>query len=118
MDSGEECPIRLFAKEGLRYHFASEDIYVSDVMKEKADTSSNLKHSIPKIMFKVLRVSLKLVLMVLKVIAQMGLRNQLLHTFYNKRIDGHGSSIENRAIFSLEVVDALIEAIGMKKVTI
>jgi len=34
----------------------------------------------------------------------------------NNRTDGYGGSIENRSRFALEVVDAVVEAVGAKKV--
>lgn len=43
---------------------------------------------------------------------------QFLHENSNNRTDEYGGSIENRARFVLEVVDALIEAIGASKVGI
>lgn len=46
------------------------------------------------------------------------LLDQFLHENSNLRTDEYGGSIENRARFSLEVVDALIEAIGADKVGI
>lgn len=46
------------------------------------------------------------------------LLDQFLHENTNKRTDEYGGSIENRARFSLEIVDALIYAIGADKVAI
>ncbi|KAL6950251.1 hypothetical protein ACO0QE_000927 [Hanseniaspora vineae] len=46
------------------------------------------------------------------------LLNQFLDPISNKRTDKYGGSIENRARFTLEVVDALIDAIGADKVGI
>lgn len=36
----------------------------------------------------------------------------------NKRTDGYGGSIENRARFAFEVVDAVVEAVGAERVGI
>ena len=44
--------------------------------------------------------------------------NQFLDSLSNKRTDKYGGCIENRARFTLEVVDALIDAIGAEKVGI
>nr|4RNX_A Chain A, NADPH dehydrogenase 1 [Saccharomyces pastorianus]4RNX_B Chain B, NADPH dehydrogenase 1 [Saccharomyces pastorianus] len=44
------------------------------------------------------------------------LLNQFLDPHSNTRTDEYGGSIENRARFTLEVVDALVEAIGHEKV--
>lgn len=44
------------------------------------------------------------------------LPDQFLHENSNNRTDNYGGSIENRARFTLEIVDALIAAIGTDKV--
>ncbi|ANB12936.1 Oye2p [Sugiyamaella lignohabitans] len=46
------------------------------------------------------------------------LLDQFLHENTNQRTDEYGGSIENRARFTLEVVDALVEAIGADRVGI
>ncbi len=43
------------------------------------------------------------------------LPDQFLQDVSNKRTDEYGGSIENRARFSLEVMDAIVAAIGAKK---
>lgn len=43
---------------------------------------------------------------------------QFLNPFVNNRIDEYGGSIENRSRFLLEIVDAVIEAVGNEKVGI
>jgi NADPH2 dehydrogenase len=50
--------------------------------------------------------------------AHMYLLDQFLQASSNKRTDEYGGSIENRAKFMLEVVDACIEAVGADKVAI
>lgn len=44
--------------------------------------------------------------------------DQFINTASNIRTDAYGGSIENRARFALEVVDAIVKAIGAKKVAI
>lgn len=44
--------------------------------------------------------------------------DQFINTSSNVRTDQYGGSIENRARFALEVVDAVVESIGIKKVAI
>ncbi|KAI8077827.1 uncharacterized protein BX664DRAFT_343583 [Halteromyces radiatus] len=44
--------------------------------------------------------------------------DQFINTSSNKRTDRYGGSIENRARFALEVVDAVVSAIGAKKTSI
>jgi NADPH2 dehydrogenase len=46
------------------------------------------------------------------------LLDQFLQQISNKRTDEYGGSIENRARFMLEVVDAIVEAIGAERVAI
>ena len=50
--------------------------------------------------------------------AHMYLLDQFLQASSNKRTDEYGGSIENRAKFLLEVVDACIEAVGAERVAI
>lgn len=44
--------------------------------------------------------------------------DQFINSSSNHRDDQYGGSIENRARFALEIVDAVVEAIGVKKVGI
>lgn len=44
--------------------------------------------------------------------------DQFLQDVVNKRTDNYGGSIENRARFSLEVIDAVVKAVGAKKTAI
>ncbi|KAI8060232.1 hypothetical protein BC940DRAFT_280980 [Gongronella butleri] len=44
--------------------------------------------------------------------------DQFINTSSNTRTDEYGGSIENRARFALEVVDAVVEAVGASKVAI
>lgn len=44
--------------------------------------------------------------------------DQFINTSSNVRTDRYGGSIQNRARFALEVVDAVVEAVGAKKVAI
>jgi 2,4-dienoyl-CoA reductase-like NADH-dependent reductase (Old Yellow Enzyme family) len=46
------------------------------------------------------------------------LLDQFINTSSNKRTDEYGGSIENRARFSLEVVDALVETLGADRVAV
>ena len=43
---------------------------------------------------------------------------QFLKECVNKRTDGYGGSAEKRARFALEVVDAVVKAVGPKKTSI
>lgn len=44
--------------------------------------------------------------------------DQFIQDVSNKRIDKYGGSIENRARFTLEVVDAIIKAVGANKTAV
>ena len=44
--------------------------------------------------------------------------DQFLQDVTNKRTDEYGGSIENRARFALEVVDAIVERVGAERVGI
>lgn len=44
--------------------------------------------------------------------------DQFINTSSNIRTDEYGGSIENRCRFALEVVEAVVEAVGIKKVAI
>ena len=44
--------------------------------------------------------------------------NQFLHETVNNRTDEYGGSIENRARFALEIIEACVKAIGASKVGI
>lgn len=44
--------------------------------------------------------------------------DQFINTSSNKRIDQYGGSIENRSRFALEVIDAVVDAIGEEKTAI
>ena len=41
--------------------------------------------------------------------------DQFLEEVVNKRTDAYGGSVENRARFALEVVDAVVAAVGAKR---
>lgn len=43
---------------------------------------------------------------------------QFLHEVVNNRTDEYGGSIENRSRFALEILDAVVKAVGPKKVGI
>jgi NADPH2 dehydrogenase len=50
--------------------------------------------------------------------AQGYLIDQFLQDMTNKRTDNYGGSIENRARFGLEIVDAIVEKIGAERTAI
>ncbi|CCD24901.1 alkene reductase NDAI_0E00850 [Naumovozyma dairenensis CBS 421] len=115
------------ARDGLRYDSASDDLYMDDEMKEKAIKSNNPQHGITK---DEIKQYVKDYVQGAKNAVEAGadgveihsansyLLNQFLDPISNHRTDEYGGSIENRARFTLEVVDALIEAVGPERVGI
>nr|AEP22544.1 old yellow enzyme [Kazachstania lodderae] len=115
------------ARDGLRYDSASDDIYMDEEQKERAIKSNNLQHGITKDEIKQYiedyvqgaKNSIAAGADGVEIhSANSYLLNQFLDPISNKRTDEYGGSIENRARFALEVVDALIDAIGSEKVAI
>ena len=117
----------VLARDGLRYDSASDDLYMDDGMKEQALKSKNPQHGLTK---DEIKQYIKDYIQAAKNAIEAGadgveihnangyLLNQFLDPISNHRTDEYGGSIENRARFTLEVVDALIEAVGANKVGI
>ena len=115
------------ARDGLRYDSASDDLYMDDGMKEMALKSKNPQHGLTK---DEIKQYVRDYVQAAKNAIEAGadgveihnangyLPNQFLDPISNHRTDEYGGSIENRARFTLEVVDALVEAVGADKVGI
>lgn len=115
------------ARDGLRYDSASDGVYMSEEQKERALKANNPQHGITK---DEIKQYIKEYVQAAKNSIAAGadgveihsangyLLNQFLDPISNKRTDEYGGSIENRSRFVLEVVDAVVEAIGHKKVGI
>ncbi|KAK5962329.1 alkene reductase PWA37_000371 [Arxiozyma heterogenica] len=115
------------ARDGLRYDSASDNVYMSEEQKERALKANNPQHGITK---EEIKQYIKEYVEAAKNSIAAGadgveihsansyLLNQFLDPISNKRTDEYGGSIENRSRFVLEVVDAIVEAIGHKKVGI
>ncbi|CAB4255265.1 similar to Saccharomyces cerevisiae YHR179W OYE2 Conserved NADPH oxidoreductase containing flavin mononucleotide (FMN), homologous to Oye3p with different ligand binding and catalytic properties [Maudiozyma barnettii] len=115
------------ARDGLRYDSASDGVYMDDESKEKAEKSKNPQHGITKDEIKqyikeyiqAAKNSLAAGADGVEIHSANGyLLNQFLDPMSNHRTDEYGGSIENRSRFALEVVDALVDAIGEDKVGI
>ncbi|QLG74980.1 hypothetical protein HG535_0H03070 [Zygotorulaspora mrakii] len=115
------------ARDGLRYDSASDAVYMDAEQEEKANKANNPQHGITKDEIKqyiadyvhAAKNSIEAGADGVEIHAANGyLLNQFLDPISNKRTDGYGGSIENRARFTLEVVDAVVEAIGADKVGI
>ena len=117
----------ILARDGLRYDSASDDLYMDDGMKEQALESKNPQHGITK---DEIKQYIKDYVQAAKNAIEAGadgveihnangyLLNQFLDPISNHRTDEYGGSIENRARFTLEVVDAVVEAVGVDRVGI
>ncbi|CCH43467.1 NADPH dehydrogenase 2 [Wickerhamomyces ciferrii] len=117
----------VLAKDGLKYISATSDNYMDEESKKIALESKNPIHglTIPEIKehianyVKAAKNSLEAGADGVEIHSANGyLLNQFLDANSNKRTDEYGGSIENRARFTLEVVDAVVEAIGSSKVGI
>lgn len=115
------------ARDGLRYDSASDEVYMDDAQKERAIKSNNRQHGITKDeiqqyikdFVQAANNSIAAGADGVEIHSANGyLLNQFLDPISNKRTDEYGGSIENRARFVLEVVDALVESIGPEKVGI
>lgn len=124
---GRQAYADSLARDGLRYDSASDGVYMDDELKEKAFRSNNPQHGLTKDEIKqyvkdyvqAARNAIEAGADGVEIHSANGyLLNQFLDPISNKRADEYGGSIENRARFTLEVVDALIEAVGHDKVAI
>ncbi|CCH43468.1 NADPH dehydrogenase 3 [Wickerhamomyces ciferrii] len=115
------------AEDGLQYIGATTDVYMDEDSKKAALDAKNPIHglTIPEIKehvanyVKAAKNALEAGADGVEIHSANGyLLNQFLDPNSNKRTDEYGGSIENRAKFTLEVVDALVEAIGNEKVGI
>lgn len=124
---GRQAFPELMARDGLRYDSASPDQYWSEEVEETSLKAGIEQHGITKDEIKqyikdYVESSKKIIAAGADGVeihsANSYLLQQFINASSNKRTDEYGGSIENRARFSLEVVDALIETIGSEKVAI
>ncbi|CCF58166.1 hypothetical protein KAFR_0E00120 [Kazachstania africana CBS 2517] len=113
------------AGDGLRYVSASDDVYIDPVREEIAMYANNQQHGLTKEEIKsfvadfanAAKNSIKAGADGVEVHSAFGfILNQFLDPKSNKRTDGYGGSIENRSRFTLEVIDACIDAVGAERV--
>ncbi|QLG72993.1 hypothetical protein HG535_0E00770 [Zygotorulaspora mrakii] len=124
---GRQAFADTLARDGLRYDSASDEVYMSEEQEERAKKSDNPQHGITK---EEIKQYIKDYVQAAKNSIAAGadgveihsangyLLNQFLDPISNKRTDEYGGTIENRARFTLEVVDAVVDAIGADKVGI
>ncbi|EDO19585.1 hypothetical protein Kpol_1018p121 [Vanderwaltozyma polyspora DSM 70294] len=124
---GRQSYADTLARDGLRYDSASDEVYMSAEQEALAKKSNNPQHGLTK---DEIKQYIKEYVQAAKNVIGVGadgveihsangyLLNQFLDPISNKRTDEYGGSIENRARFTLEVVDAVVEAIGHERVGI
>ncbi|SCU93785.1 LADA_0G04896g1_1 [Lachancea dasiensis] len=124
---GRAAPPANLKRDGLRYDSASEGQYENEESKSEAEKSGNLLHGITKMEIKqyisdyvqASKNAIEAGADGVEIHSANGyLLNQFLDPISNKRNDEYGGSIENRARFTLEVFDAIADAIGHDKVGI
>ncbi|EJS41395.1 oye3p [Saccharomyces arboricola H-6] len=115
----------VLARDGLRYDCACDEVYINDTLQDTAKKANNPAHSLSKEDIKqyvkeyihAAENSIAAGADGVEIHSANGyLLNQFLDPHSNKRTDEYGGSIENRARFTLEVVDALTNAIGAERV--
>ncbi|SJM86921.1 probable NADPH dehydrogenase 2 [Zygosaccharomyces bailii] len=124
---GRQASPGVMAQKGLRYDSASDNVYLSRGMENMAAKIKNPQHGITCAEIK---EYIKGFVDAAKNVIECGadgveinnadgyLLNEFLDPVSNKRTDEYGGSIENRARFTLELVDALLDAVGPEKVGI
>lgn len=124
---GRQAPPAALKENGLRYDSASDGIYMNKESEEQAIKSNNPQHGLTK---DEIKQYIKDYVRVSKESIENGadgveihsangyLLNQFLDPNSNKRTDEYGGSVENRARFTLEVVDAVVDAVGAEKTAI
>ncbi|CCK72692.1 alkene reductase KNAG_0L00690 [Huiozyma naganishii CBS 8797] len=124
---GRQAIPSAMARDGLRYDSASDDLYIDEETKKAAFDAGIKQHGITKSEIKqyiaeyvhAAKNSIEAGADGVEIhSANSYILNQFLDPISNHRTDEYGGSIENRARFSLEVVDALINAIGAERVGI
>lgn len=124
---GRQAFPECMARDGLRYDSASDDVYMNEETKQAAIKAGIKQHGITKDEIK--QYIKEYVESSKKIIASGAdgveihsangyLLQQFINASSNKRTDEYGGSIENRARFTLEVVDALVDVIGAERVAI
>ncbi|CAL9733956.1 NADPH dehydrogenase 2 [Monosporozyma servazzii] len=115
------------ARDGLKLVSASDDIYVDEEQREKALKAKNPQRALTKDEIKqhvadyvqAAKNAIGAGADGIEVMAANGfLLNQFIDPISNHRTDSYGGSIENRSRLILEVIDAIVEAIGNERVAI
>ncbi|GAV50298.1 hypothetical protein ZYGR_0U01540 [Zygosaccharomyces rouxii] len=125
--AGRSADLEVLAKNDLRYDSATDNLYMNREMEEKAAKLQLAQHGITQQEINeyirdwvhAAKNSIKAGANGVEIHAANGyLLNQFLDPISNHRTDKYGGSIENRSRFPLEIVDAIIDAIGASKIGI
>lgn len=125
--AGRNADLEVLSRNELRYDSATDNLYIDHNTEEKAAKLLLAQHGITKQeMSEYIRDWVLAARAIMKagadgveVHAANGyLLNQFLDPISNHRTDEYGGSIENRSRFPLELVDALIDAIGASHIGI
>lgn len=124
---GKQAFPKNLARDGLKFISGSDDFYVDEKMKERALKVGLPQHGLNEDEIKefisdyvqAAKNALEAGTDGISIAAGYGfLVNHFLDPLSNNRTDKYGGSIENISRFLLEVVDAIVDAIGPKKVAI
>lgn len=118
---GRQAFPKVLKEQGLPFHGASDEVYMSEASEKEAFEADNRLHGLTKAEIQenvkdfaqAARNSIEAGADGVEIHGANGyLLNQFLDPISNHRDDEYGGSIENRARFTLEVVDAITEAVG------
>lgn len=125
--AGRNADLEVLAKNELRYDSATDNLYIDHNTEEKAAKLLLAQHGITK---QEMNEYIRDWALAARAIIRAGadgvevhaangyLLNQFLDPISNHRTDEYGGSIENRSRFPLELIDALIDAIGASNIGI
>lgn len=124
---GRQASPAYLKSQNLKYVGATDDLYMDESSKKEALDSGNELKGLTK---EEIKAMIQDYVKAAKLAIENGadgveihsangyLLNQFMDPISNQRKDEYGSSIENRSRFTLEVVDAVVAAIGADKVGI
>ncbi|KAL6941832.1 NADPH dehydrogenase [Hanseniaspora osmophila] len=124
---GRQASPAYLKSKNLQYLGATDNLYMDEASKKEALDAGNelkgvTKEGISKMIGEYVNAAKKSIESGADGVeihsANGYLLNQFLDPISNKRTDNYGGSIENRSRFTLEVVDAVVAAIGADKVGI
>ncbi|CAL9727567.1 NADPH dehydrogenase 2 [Monosporozyma unispora] len=124
---GRQAVPEFLSKVNLRLEAPTADLYTSEEQKEQAIKWNTPQHAITKEEIKeyvadFVQAAKNAIAAGADGVEIHGANGYLLNQFLdpkaNNRTDEYGGSIENRSRFTLEVVDAVVEAVGAEKVGI